>query len=297
VNRPKPHLFAFPALLLGNVALAFGPWLVRLADVGPVAAGFWRVVIAVPFLLLLGGVSGQPAHWPRRALLTTVALAALFYALDLGAWNTGIRLTKLANATLFGNMGSFVLVGWGLVLTRRLPSGPQALALLLAVGGAALLMGGSFELSPRNVHGDLLTLAAGLLYGGYLIFIERARAELQPIPTLVLASSFAAPVLLVTSTIAGEQLWPGDWTWLVVLALSSQVLGQGLLVYGLGVFSPLVVGLVLLTQPAIAALIGWVIYGEALKLSDWAGAAAIAIALVVVRLPGKDLSRGAPETS
>jgi drug/metabolite transporter (DMT)-like permease len=283
--------------LLGNTALAFGPWLVRLADVGPVATGFWRVLIAVPFLFLLGGATGQPAHWPKRALLTSVALAALFYALDLDAWNTGIRLTKLANATLFGNMGSFVLVGWGLCLARRLPSRPQAAALILAVAGAALLMGGSFELSPRNLHGDLLTLAAGLLYGGYLIFIERSRTELEPIPTLVLASSFAAPVLLVTSTIAGERLWPNDWTWLVVLALSSQVLGQGLLVYGLGVFSPLVVGLVLLTQPAIAALIGWVAYGEALKLSDWAGAAAIAVALVIVRLPARGLSGAAPETS
>ena len=33
----------FAALLLGNVMLALGPWLVRLTDTGPVAAGFWRM--------------------------------------------------------------------------------------------------------------------------------------------------------------------------------------------------------------------------------------------------------------
>src|SRR4028118_814623 len=44
---------AFAALLLGNVALAFGPWLVRLSDVGPSAAAFWRLALAPPFLLLL----------------------------------------------------------------------------------------------------------------------------------------------------------------------------------------------------------------------------------------------------
>ena len=27
--------------------------------------------------------------------------------------------------------------------------------------------------SPRNFAGDLLTLVAGLLYGGYLIFVEK----------------------------------------------------------------------------------------------------------------------------
>ena len=42
----KSHPLAFGALLLGNAALAFGPWLVRLANVGPAAAGFWRSLIA-----------------------------------------------------------------------------------------------------------------------------------------------------------------------------------------------------------------------------------------------------------
>src|SRR5690242_12778919 len=90
-----PHPLAFPALLFGNVALAFGPWLVRLADVGPVAAGLWRLTLALPFLLLIGRSAGQPAHWPRRALIATVAIAAIFYSLDLAAWNAGIRMTKL----------------------------------------------------------------------------------------------------------------------------------------------------------------------------------------------------------
>ncbi len=42
--------FAFLALLGGNAALAAGPLFVRLADVGPVAAGFWRLALALPFL-------------------------------------------------------------------------------------------------------------------------------------------------------------------------------------------------------------------------------------------------------
>jgi drug/metabolite transporter (DMT)-like permease len=297
VTRSRPNRLAFPALLVGNVALAFGPWLVRLADVGAVAAGFWRVFLAIPFLCVIGVLGRQPPRLPKGSLLVTILSAAVFYAFDLAGWNAGIRLTKLANATLFGNVGSFVLVGWGLWTAMRLPSRLQSIALLLAAAGAAMLMGGSFELSPRNFRGDLLTLGAGLLYGGYLIFIERTRTELQPIPTLVLASSFAAPVLLVLSLAFGEQVWPRDWTWLVVLALSSQVLGQGLLVYGLGIFPPIVVGLVLLSQPAVSALIGWFAYGEALALTDWAGAAAIAIAQILVRLPQKALPAGHPRTS
>ena len=87
MSQDKPHRLAFPALLFGNVVLAFGPWLVRLSDVGSVAVGFWRLVLALPFLWLLARATGQPGHWPRRSLLLIVAAAAFFYALDLAAWN------------------------------------------------------------------------------------------------------------------------------------------------------------------------------------------------------------------
>lgn len=297
MERKSHHPLAFAALLLGNVALAFGPWLVRLADTGPVAAGFWRVTLALPFLWMVAIAVKQPPHWPRRTLIWVIFGAATFYALDLAAWNAGIRLTKLGNATLFGNVGSFVLVAWGLWLARRWPRGLQALAIMLAVSGAALLMGSSYELSARHVRGDLLTLVAGLLYGGYLVLIERVRGELQPLPVLLLATVFAVPPLILISVASGEQIWPHDWTPLLIFAFSSQVVGQGLLVYALGTFPPLVVGLALLTQPAVSALIGWLAYGETLSALDWVGAAAIAAALVLVRLPEKSLQPAAERTS
>jgi drug/metabolite transporter (DMT)-like permease len=289
VDRPKPHSLGFAALLLGNVALAFGPWLVRIADTGPVAVGFWRLALALPFLWLTTVVVKQRPHWPARALTLIILCGAIFYALDLAAWNAGIRMTKLGNATLFGNAGSFVFVAWGLWLARSWPRRLQAAALLLAGAGAVLLMSGSLELSTRNFHGDMLTLLAGLLYGGYLILIDRVRAKLEPMPVLLLATVFAMPPLLIISVALGEQIWPKDWTPLLIFALSSQVLGQGLLVYALGTFPPLVVGLALLTQPAVAAMIGWFAYGESLSPLDWVGAAAIAAALVLVRLPERGL--------
>ena len=288
-HAAHPHPLAFPALLLGNVALAFGPWLVRLSDVGPVAVGFWRLLLALPFLWLVARAAGQPTHWPQRALVVIVAIAALFYALDLAAWNAGIRLTKLGNATLFGNTGSFVFVAYGLWLAHRAPSTRHSLALGLAAAGTALLMGGSYELSPKNLTGDLLTLLGGIFYGGYLIFVERARTNLQPLPLLFLATAFSVPLLLVISLALGERLWPHDWTPLLIFALSSQVLGQGLLVYSIGTLPPLVVGLGLLTQPAVSATIGWLAYREGLSVTDIAGAVAIAAALVLVRLPDRGL--------
>ena len=296
-HSANPHPLAFPALLLGNVALAFGPWMVRLADVGPVAAGFWRLALALPFLFLTAKIARQQPHWPSRALIITIAIAAFFYSLDLASWNAGIRMTKLGNATLFGNSGSFVFAAYALWLAHRRPSGRQMAAIALAIGGAALLMSNSYELSPKNFAGDLLTLVAGVLYGGYLIFVERGRTSLQPLPLLILATSFSIPILLAISFGLGEQVWPHNWTPLLIFALSSQVVGQGLLVYSIGTLPPLVVGLALLTQPAISAAIGWFAYREALSLTDLVGAVGIAAALVLVRLPERGLRTLAEQPS
>jgi drug/metabolite transporter (DMT)-like permease len=283
-DKRKIEGLAFLALLVGNLALAAGPFLVRNSGVGPVSAGFWRMALAIPFLWLLARMFGQPVHRPRKALTLAIALAAFFFAADLAAWHAGILLTKLGNATLFGNISSFFFAAWGMWLARRLPSPVQALALTLAAVGCGMLMWSSAELSAANLRGDLLAAFAGLLYTFYLIIVERTRGELQPLPLLFLASLFGAVMLLPVALAAGETITPTDWTGLFALALCSQVVGQGLLVYALGHVPPLVVGLAMLTQPALSALLGWLYYGESFTPLDWTGAGMIVIALVLVRL-------------
>lgn len=286
----KPPRLAFAALLIGNLALAFGPWLVRLADVGPVASGFWRLAIAVPFLLLLSRITGQTSGRVTWPLLATAVAGGWFFAADLGAWHVGIHLTKLANATLFANVSSFAFAAYGFWAVRAAPTRTQVGAIVLAATGVALLMGGSYELSPRYMKGDLLSLLAALFYTGYLVAIGRARATVSPLPLLTLATVAAAVPLLAASLILGETVVPTNWTPLVLLALGSQVVGQGLLVYAMGHLSPLVVGLGLLTQPATAAVIGWFVYAERLTPLDAVGAVAIGVALVLVRLPPRAAS-------
>lgn len=273
----------FAALLGGNVALALGPLWVRLADTGPVSAGFWRLLLALPLFVAFARASGQPLLGLGRGVLLAVAGAGLFFALDLGSWHLGIGLTRLGNASLFGNSGSILLVAWGLIALRRAPRTGEWLAFAAAIAGSAILLGRSLQIDRTTMIGDLLCLLAGFLYTFYIVLLQRARARLGNWSLLTWSSLAGVPLLLALALALGEPVWPQVWWPVVMLALTSQVIGQGLLVFALKHFSPLVVGLALLTQPAVSVLAGWVRFGEVLTPLDGLGMALVGLGLVLAR--------------
>ncbi|MDE8650919.1 DMT family transporter [Novosphingobium album (ex Liu et al. 2023)] len=275
------------ALLVANVALALGPWLVRLADTGPVAAGFWRLALAVPVLALLSLREPVAQRRPGGGILAMVVAAGVFFALDLASWHVGIETAKLGNASLFGNAGSVILMGWGLIAARRAPRVLEIAAIASALGGAALLMGGSLEISHASFVGDLFCLLAGLFYAFYILMLRPARVRLGQFSILLWSTLASVPFLMGIALLRGEVIMPTDWTPLLVLAMSSQVIGQGLLIYSLRHFPPLVIGLALMTQPAISAATGWLAFGETLSPADFVGMALLAAALVMARAGDK----------
>jgi len=259
------------ALALIAASFAGYPTMPVRASTGPIPLNCDRACLEGVMNQYLAAVV---AHDPKRLPLSEDVMYTendQILKVGDGFWKTAAGLGNYKHYFADPEMGQVVFMG------------------TMQEAGAALLMSGSYELSPKNFTGDLLTLVAGLLYGGYLIFVERARSEVPALPLLLLATLFGVPMLLAISAGLGEQIWPNNWTPLIIFALSSQVVVQGLLVYSIGTLPPPVVGLALLTEPAISAAVGWFAYGERLSLTDFVGAIAIAAALVLVRLPERGL--------
>ena len=281
----------FGALMLGNLALALGPWFVRLADggpvsianTGPVSAGFWRLALAVPVLAVLARANGQQLSGFTRPVWLAIAGAGLFFAADLAAWHIGIGKSRMANATLFGNAGSLVVMVWGLISLHRAPRLGEWAALAAALAGAAILFGRSLELKADYALGDIYCVTAGLLYAGYILLIQKHRANLGGWSLLTWSSIFGLPLMLTIALLNGEPVMPTVWWPVIALAISSQLIGQGLLVFSLKHFSAVVIGLALLTQPAVAVLVGWAAFGEVLGPLDFVGMALVGAGLVLAR--------------
>ena len=283
LHQQPPSLLAFAALLAGNIAIAFGPLLVRFADSGPIATGFWRLALATPFLFFVGYRFGFRFSALGKSTIWLATLAGLFFGIDIILWHIGIFQTKMANATLFANCASLILVVYGIFVARKMPSKWESAAVLFAFVGAALLMGQSLDLSPLHFQGDILSLGAGLTYTVYLVLMMRVRQNTESWGALGMASAVAAVILLTASIVAGEQVIPTVWWPVMLLAFTSQFFGQGCLTYALPHFSPLVIGLALLLQPALSAAAGWLAFGETLTTMDFMGSALVMIALVLVR--------------
>lgn len=280
--------FVFPLFLLGSIILSAGPLLVRLADVGPVQSAFWRLAIGAPMLILLvraveGRIPRPPSGWGGIWLV----LGGLFFAADLASWHLGIQRTTLANSTLLGNAAAFLFPIWGYLVVRRWPTPPAVLALLLAAIGIATLSAQSASVSAASLNGDLFCLLAAIFYTAYLIVMNKARAGLSALSTLGYATVAGMLFLLPVALSDGGAFWPQDWTPLLLLALSSQVAGQGLIIYALPHLPPLASGIGLLIQPLFSGLLGFLWFAEILTMIDVAGMAMIFVAILLVRRPSK----------
>ena len=283
-----------PALFAGAAAIAFAPIFVRLSEVGPVATGFYRLALALPVLWVWhratersrspAGNEAEPPAAP--AAIRTLIIAGLCFAGDLALWHWSLRFTSVANATLFPNLAPvFVtLLGWLLWRERVRPL--FVCGMTVAIAGAGLLMGESVRLSEAHLAGDALALATALFYAGYIVAVARLRRRLTTAAIMLKSGVVSALVLLLLALASGERMWPatmGGWATLVGLALISHAGGQSLIAYALAHLPATFSAVGLLLQPAIAALLAWLLFAEAIGGWQAAGAAVILAGIVLAR--------------
>lgn len=281
---------ALAALVLGAVGIGFAPIFVRLSEVGPSATAFWRIAFALPVFffwmnLTSSGEAGatRPRGWRDHRYLL---LGGLLFALDLAFWHWSLQFTTVANATLLANLNPIVVAIGSVLLFRERLGGLFLIGLALAVTGAALLSGASFQIGQTRPLGDGLAVVAAVFYGSYLLSIGRLRGRYSTATVMAWVGLASAAALIPISIISGESFFPETLKgWLVLLALAAvaQLLGQALIAYALA-HLPAAFGAVTLTlQPLVAALAAWYLFAEVLGWLEFAGALTILVGIVTAR--------------
>jgi drug/metabolite transporter (DMT)-like permease len=284
---PRP---ALAALLLGASAIGFAPILVRLSEAGPISTAFWRVALAAPVLWLGVWLAQQGGHAVVRPLTRKDGLllvaAGFFFAGDLVVWHLAIERTTIANATLLPNMAPvFVTIGAWLFFRQHITR-TFMLGLLLAISGAALLIGQSFSLGGANFWGDVLALGTAVFYASYLLTTSHLRQNMAALRFMAWSGTFCALFLLPVALVSGETILPVTavgWLLLLALALVAHVGGQGLIAYSLAALPATFSAVSLLWQPVMATLLAWLLLGEQLTPGQMLGGLVVLTGIMLAR--------------
>jgi drug/metabolite transporter (DMT)-like permease len=269
------------ALVGGAIAIGFAPIFVRLTETGPVAAGFWRLLLALPLLAPFAFRAGAPKT-PDRLMLW----AGLFFACDLSLWHYSIVLTSVANATVLANLTPIVVTIAGWWFLRERPGRLFIAGLVLGVAGAITIALAHRSGAPVGLNpplGDLFAVGTTLWYAAYFLVVRQARGRAGAAAIMFWSSAVGVAILAVLMLVLREDVIPaslGGWAACVGLAL-VHVFGQGAIAWALGRLPAATTSVVVLIQPVVAALVAWMLFAEIITPMQAVGAA-VALAGVAI---------------
>ena len=275
-DRPAvPALGMFLVLLLGATCIGFSGIFVRFADVGPAAAGFWRMLFALPVLGAWMALEGRRSGTAgvRSGALFPITLAGIAFGVDVILYNGSLLHTTIANASLLGNLS---------------PVGVILGALLLALGGAGMLVLPKFTGAPAagSLLGDTLAVGAAFSYAAYILAVRRARNRADAGRIGLISTAICAVFCLAAALALGETILPQSLTgWLAVAALGliSHAMGQGLITLALGHYGANATSLVMVWPSLVSVLAAWAIFAEQPSPAQAFGGVAILAAVLMVR--------------
>lgn len=276
-----------PGLVLGAVLIGFAAIIVRLVEVGPTAAAFWRLAVAVPVLWLARAAQPKQDAPPDRAAIGLMLIAGVAFALDLALWHRAIHLTSVANATLMSNLSPVFIA-----LTLHFGFGDRHpprfwLGLIVALAGAAWLVADSFTISHETAIGDLMAIGTAAFYAVYQLLVSRSRRRYSALDVMFWASLAGVLTLLPMSLAFGERIAPTglrDVLLLVALGVVVHVGGQGLIAWAQAHVTASFASVTLLVQPVAAAVFAWALLNERFGVHQALGGALILAGIVTCRL-------------
>ena len=297
-------------MLVGAVAIAFSGILFRLSHASASTGAFYRCVFALPPLWLLARRESRRYGRASRRAIVLAWVAGAFFAADLVLWHNGIEQVGAGLATVLGNT-QVVLVGllaWAILGER--PQRSSLTAIPIVALGVLLISGvleqGAYGSNPGlGVLYGLLTdtrvpvVDKALAYSGFLLALREGSRDLRRPAGPLFTATFAAAVgVAAIGAVVGDLDLSPSWSatgWLVLLALSSQVLGWLLISTSLPRLPAVVSSILLTFQPLCSVVFAALIVDENPSPLQLAGAACILAGLVAATVRRRPVPAAEPE--
>jgi drug/metabolite transporter (DMT)-like permease len=263
------------AALAGATFIAFSAPLVKLADASPAASALMRCALALPFLWAFVWLEERrPRTVPASRQRWLMRLGGACLAGDLVLWVHAINAVGAGLATVLGNLQVLAVgaLAWWLLGER--PARTLLVAFPVMLTGVVLVSGviGQQAYGDDPVAGVLFGVATSTMYAFYLLLMRAAtrgkppagapRAGVaRPLAEATLGAAAASAVMALV--LPGFDIGgPTGVAWSLLLAASSQVVGWLLISAGMPHLPAAVTSALLLVQPVVAVVVGFVLFTE-----------------------------------
>ncbi len=267
-------------IVTGTVSVQFGGGLATnlIHQFGPLPAVMMRTVYATILLVIFQRARIRGAS--RVALLSCLGLGVILAAMNT-LFYVGISRIPLGVAVTIEFWGPLAVA----VLGSRRPL--DLLWVVLAATGIYTLAGG--RLQADDAVGVVAVFGAGFCWANYIGVGGRVAQEWPDgrglTIAMVVSSTIVVPLTLILGDLRPLLVQPGAIAAGIVVAVCSSVIPYTCEIAALRRLPAATFGVLMSLEPAIAALMGFLLLGQVLRLEDL-----IAIALVAVASAGASLS-------
>ncbi len=291
------RLLPYTALAVGISALSLSAMFVRWADAPGPMTGFYRLLIST-FLLTPLFLRQQKQLAPiDKKYLYFPLVGGLLTAFDFAFWNSSLKFTTAANATLLGNTAPLWVALAALLIFREKLKGIFWVGLILALTGAALVMGSDFLTHPTLGLGDIMASTAAIFYAAYQLVTQRGRVHIDPFRYTWLVGISATMGMLVMNLVLKNPFTGfSTQTWVIffLTAIVSQMIGYLAITYALGHLPAFVVAPTMIGQPILTAILAIPLLNEIPAPIQWVGGGIALAGIYIINQSHRQTQQEAP---
>lgn len=273
-------------LLTGSICISFAPIFIRLANVAPDSAGFYRMLFAGLSLFLLLRLKGASLRM-RRKTLTLLILSGLFLSFDFMCWHRSIHYIGPGLATLIGNFQVFFTAIFSCLLFKEKIRKMFMVAVAMALAGMVFITGVDLSSLEEGYRlGILFGLCTAILYSGYILLLKSAmnHQEISGVSAMFVVAVTCSGFFAVVTPAMGASFTIPDVTSLLALlgaGVICSTIGWSLISSAIKHTTATITSLFLLLQPALAFLWDVIFFSRATGGSEIFGVLLILSAIYV----------------
>ena len=288
------------AVILSTTAI-FIRFLTENYQIPAIVLAFWRdLFVALTLVLGLKIIRSELLKVDLHNVIYLITYG-LVLAIFNSLWTLSVDLNGAAISTVLAycSGGFTALLGWWFLKERL--DWAKLVVVFLSLGGC-VLVSEALDLTvwSTNFVGILTGILSGLLYAVYSLMGRSAsQRSLNPWTTLLYTFGFAALFLLIFNLIPGDfvpgkAVQPGDlfwlgkslpgWSILFLLAAGPTLAGFGTYNISLSYLPSSVANLIVSLEPALTALLAYILFSERLNFIQIIGSLMILAGIIFLRV-------------